>query len=440
MPPQSDFVPKSSLGIVPPATRSRGYALTVDVWLNEKQDTDGAEGLWRIHDGIYDLQDFIEKHPGGSDWISITKGTDITEAFEVHHLTSLSEELMKKYFVREAKSKRNFPFTFKEDGFYRTLKREVNKVVKTLPKQSPKTSDFLIDAMVVLLFTFSVMAVRYWSFWLGILAGLFLGLVTVAAHNYIHRKDNLRMYYFQFSLMQVREFRIVHVLSHHLLTNTIDDLEISLLEPLLKYLPIDKTPLKRYTSWFMAPLVWFTFFHSSLVRRLIDAHHFNCRNLKLTDLTALILPAVMYFLGGQSLFSTFIMWNFIIVVGSCHFTFVALHAAHHHPEIFHDGDSPRSQQGYDWGLSQLDALMERKETTGSQFMVLTNFGDHCLHHMFPTLDHGSLEHLYPIFNDVLDKYGVNLRMISQWDAVIGGFQQLVRVEPNSNPPDLKKNR
>lgn len=73
MPPQSDFVPKSSLGIVPPATRSHGYALTVDVWLKEKQETDGAEQLWRIHDGIYDFQDFIEKHPGGPDWLSITK-------------------------------------------------------------------------------------------------------------------------------------------------------------------------------------------------------------------------------------------------------------------------------------------------------------------------------------------------------------------------------
>lgn len=84
--------------------------------------------------------------------------------------------------------------------------------------------------------------------------------------------------------------------------------------------------------------------------------------------------------------------------------------------------------------------MERKEVTGSHFMVLTNFGDHCLHHMFPTLDHGTLEHLYPIFNEVLDKFDANLRMISQWDAIVGGFQQLVRVEPNPNPPDLKDSR
>lgn len=44
--------------------------------------------------------------------------------------------------------------------------------------------------------------------------------------------------------------------------------------------------------------------------------------------------------------------------------------------------------------------MERKEITGSPFLVLTNFGDHCLHHMFPTLDHSTLEHLYPTFKKV----------------------------------------
>lgn len=60
----------------------------------------------------------------------------------------------------------------------------------------------------------------------------------------------------------------------------------------------------------------------------------------------------------------------------------------------------RSKEDYDWGISQLDAVMERKEISGSLFLVLTNFGDHALHHMFPTLDHSTLEHLYPVFKKV----------------------------------------
>lgn len=129
----------------------------------------------------------------------------MTEAFEVHHFSAAPEETLKKYFVRNAKTKRNAPFTFKEDGFYRTLKREVREVLKTMPKQPSNTTNFLMDALVLGCFTFAILAAVYWNFFLGIIAGNFLAMTTIAAHNYFHRKNNFRMYYFQLSLMNVRQ-------------------------------------------------------------------------------------------------------------------------------------------------------------------------------------------------------------------------------------------
>lgn len=38
-----------------------------------RRNDDNAEGLWRVHDGLYDLTNFIELHPGGEDWIRLTK-------------------------------------------------------------------------------------------------------------------------------------------------------------------------------------------------------------------------------------------------------------------------------------------------------------------------------------------------------------------------------
>lgn len=64
-----------------------------------------------------------------------------------------------------------------------------------------------------------------------------------------------------------REFRISHVLSHHLHTNTIDDLEISMFEPMLTYLPIEKKPLKKYGQFLAAPLIWITMYHLGMVQR-----------------------------------------------------------------------------------------------------------------------------------------------------------------------------
>lgn len=96
-------------------------------WLDSKRIDDNVEdGLWRINDTLYDLSEFIDKHPGGPVWIKMTRGQDITEAFFTHHLdTSKLEPILKKYRVKETTKPRNVKLTFREDGFYMTLRRRV---------------------------------------------------------------------------------------------------------------------------------------------------------------------------------------------------------------------------------------------------------------------------------------------------------------------------
>ena len=80
MPPQEKFQPESFI----PTGRDPAK-LNAKQWLNNKVIDDGiGKNLWRIHDDLYDLSEF--KHPGGDQWIRLTKGTDITEAFEVAHV------------------------------------------------------------------------------------------------------------------------------------------------------------------------------------------------------------------------------------------------------------------------------------------------------------------------------------------------------------------
>lgn len=42
-------------------------------WIEGKRADDNAEGLWRVHDKLYDLTSFVAKHPGGEFWLTITK-------------------------------------------------------------------------------------------------------------------------------------------------------------------------------------------------------------------------------------------------------------------------------------------------------------------------------------------------------------------------------
>lgn len=70
----------SSLGIKYPTLRDHPIKSGV-TWLEGKRADDGAEDLWRIYDNLYDLTDFIKKHPGGSQWIAFTK---VRESLEMN--------------------------------------------------------------------------------------------------------------------------------------------------------------------------------------------------------------------------------------------------------------------------------------------------------------------------------------------------------------------
>lgn len=72
---------------------------------------------------------------------------------------------------------------------------------------------------------------------------------------------------------------------------------------------------------------------NSFYRTLMTRHHAQ-------DLVGLLLPTLMILIGGSSLLQALEMWIFIILVGSFFFGCIGLNAAHHHPDIFHYGDTP----------------------------------------------------------------------------------------------------
>lgn len=418
---------KSSLGIKYPTFRDHPLHLGYH-WLEGKNIDDGAEGYWRIHDKLYNLTKFIDSHPGGKDWIKLTKGTDITEAFESHHLTTKAEELLPKFFVKNATIPRNFPFTFHENGFYKVLKKRIAKKMASLPSTGSDRSKLLTDGFFAAYCGCFLLAVYFRSFSVGLLAGMCLAMLAVASHNFFHQRDNFRRFYFDFSMMSSKEWRISHVLSHHMYTNTISDLEISSLEPFLQYLPGEKNIIVRYGSWLYSPVVFAFVFLLHYLKTFIS-HLRRNEGFEWQFFIPFSILVLSYLVTGQSAWFCAFMYLWVITVASVHFGVVGVNAAHHHPDIFHDGDAIRPKNELDWGIFQINAVRDRKDITGSHFLVLTNFGDHALHHLFPTIDHGQLEHLYPIFLETCREFEVEWVMMTQMELVKGQYMQLARVKP-----------
>jgi len=123
----------------------RYYNFILLSWLEGKHADDEAEGLWRIYDKLYDLSDFAARHPGGASWIECTRGTDITEPFESHHIEERAREMLTKFEVRQASKPRNYKFTLKENGFYMTLKRRVREKLRKIEYSPTKKTEVLIS-------------------------------------------------------------------------------------------------------------------------------------------------------------------------------------------------------------------------------------------------------------------------------------------------------
>ncbi|KAB0794240.1 hypothetical protein PPYR_13860 [Photinus pyralis] len=418
------------LSLTPNYPKKFAGLITGDKWFEAKREGDGAEGLWRIHDGLYDVSEFVQSHPGGSSWLEMTKGTDITEAFESHHLSSAPEQMLKKFYVRKAVKHRNSPFTFEEDGFYRTLKRNIQPVLKTIPKNTSRTTDLVTDALVVATFLTAICACKLSSFAIGVISACILTFGSIASHNHFHKRDNFRMYYFNLCLMDFRGWRVSHVLSHHLFTNTIYDLEAVTWEVLAPHFPVKKPFFTKCRSFVTITLLWVAFYFLAYLFKIISM--IQSRKVYISDFIPFTLPLAMYLTCGVDLQVVLKMWLFIVTVSSFVFAAIGTSASHHHPDAFHEGDAPRAKK-LDFGIHQLDTTYDRCEVTGNPFLVLTTFGDHALHHLFPTIDHGALQYLYPVFEKTMKEFGIDNQMKPLSEMFVGLYRQLLREEPHLLP-------
>lgn len=92
----------------------------------------------------------------------------------------------------------------------------------------------------------------------------------------------------------------------------------------------------------------------------------------------------------------------------------------------------------DWGALTLDTVMDREMIRGNLLFTLTHFGDHCLHHLFPTIDHALLPDLEETVLRTCKEFEVEFRETRWWNLIVGQFEQLLRTEPNPVPVSLRK--
>lgn len=155
-----------------------------------------------------------------------------------------------------------------------------------------------------------------------------------------------------------REWRISHVLSHHIYTNTVQDLEMALLYPFLHWYPTEDKPFTVRMFPYLTPVTYpfillgqlvirYTKQYINRTSRLYDLSYIFIsllrfrtfkRNNDIADLMMFVIPAILMLCGQMTVLSISIAWLIIVLTSSFVFTFIGFSASHHFPENFHDGD------------------------------------------------------------------------------------------------------
>ena len=91
----------------------------VDSKVDSKNDRN--KNLWWIHGNGYDLEEFVQRHPGGREAILLGKGRDCTALVESYHaFSSGHHKILEKFLVEERNKKAPH-----QDYFYSLLKERV---------------------------------------------------------------------------------------------------------------------------------------------------------------------------------------------------------------------------------------------------------------------------------------------------------------------------
>lgn len=200
-----------------------------------------------------------------------------------------------------------------------------------------------IDVLFAATLLTSIFSVKFDSICLMLLSGLCMCYTIISAHNFFHRRDNFRMYYFNLSFFNFKEWRISHAMSHHLYPNSLHDMEIALFDPFLCWFPNAQMKgfSQRYLSWVYSPVIYTFVCVDQLLKRFV----FSCTSRKnlfeRSDLVPLVVPIAMLMFGNLNLVIVIKIWMQIILVNSFIFGLIGLNAGHHHPERLHDGDKVR---------------------------------------------------------------------------------------------------
>ena len=376
---------------------------TADKWSEALAMGDGYGGLWRVHDALYDLEGYLDAHPGGRVFLEKTRGQDISEAFEAHHLRGVSEKLMDKLRVRRltpaelAEKPPRYDFES-----YRRIRAAIAGILKRWGNPTGETTTLagLVYVAVVAQFLAAVvvMAKKRSLKW-AVVAGLLLVGPWGVGHNRMHKSRKSWWAWLRYAIdltpLSSHEQTVTHAISHHLHPNSLLDVEVSVYETAkLYWLPADPHPNNPIFRWFGYFAVLPLALQLELAKRVFRRVLVERDPLKSDVVVPLALFAGIAKLSGGGVREAARLWAamsasfgawFLIVGQMVHHAEDVREGSDGRPIQWHEGE-PGAQAG--WAEQQIIATADHSTWCGQylSFTLFSGLNHHVMHHLAPTVD------------------------------------------------------
>lgn len=92
----------------------------------------------------------------------------------------------------------------------------------------------------------------------------------------------------------------------------------------------------------------------------------------------------------------------------------------------------------DWGIYCLDTVVDNSTISHNHLASLTHFGNHVMHHLVPTIDHGIVSELYPILFETMVDFETVFEEYPWFVHISGQLKQLAKNTPSTENPNIRK--
>lgn len=368
---------------------------------------------WYIRGKLYDLTPWIEKHPGGAEFLQRCQGIDCTAAFEVHHLQMHKAEVMlKKFEVSQTTVAPTSPWPQYDWSAYAKLRQ---RVVKRLhergwrPGPSKRSLAIAIVAFIInLIIPFIWSSLGLLAIPLGLLYAMNMIIMTGFGHAFLHLNTRLQ-FFGDLGGFSSHTWKNEHCLEHHLYTNHPEyDSDVTKFDPLLNFSPSRSKPWQRYAVFYLFPLYASSFMLIRLVRPfeiIRDPKNWKTRT-------------IWFFIGS---FGWFILWGvnghlWTAVALEClsSFLFLSLTLSNHNHSTCHFAHFK-----HDFIKHQIDCCYDFGYCNYWYSCITSAFlGSQTLHHLFPTLD----PEYFDVVESELKRMGYHYHRHSFWYAYWDHFR------------------